>query len=87
MKILFHRNFEKNFQKLPGNMKKKFRERLVVFENDPFDPILANHMLAGKYKGHRSISIGGDLRAVYTLVGEDNYWFTDTGTHTQLYDH
>lgn len=87
MKILFHRDFEKAFSKLPDNIQRKFKEQLTVFEHDPFHPTLRNHRLSGKYKGHRSINVSGDIRVIYTLVGEDNYWFIDIGTHTQLYDH
>jgi addiction module RelE/StbE family toxin len=82
MKILFHRGFEKAFHKIPNTIKRKFKERLVIFEANPFHPLLGNHMLSGKYKGYRSISVGGDFRAIYKLVDGDNYWFIDIGTHT-----
>ena len=85
MKIFFHHNFEKNYTKLQTSEKLKFKERLAVFAKDPFDSILGNHALHGKYRGYRSINIGGDLRAVYKLLDKEEYFFVAIGTHTRLY--
>ena len=85
MKILFHRNFERNYAKLRDSEKSKFKERLAIFAEDPFDPALGNHALKGKYRGYRSISIGGDLRAIYKNIGKESYLFAAIGTHAKLY--
>lgn len=85
MKIRFHRNFEKQYKKLKDTQKAKARERLVLFLENPFHPILANHPLKGKYKGYRSINITGDLRAVYKFVSEDESIFVAIDTHSNLY--
>ena len=45
MKIEFHRNFEKRYKKIPLKVRSKFDERLVLFEREPFQPILNNHPL------------------------------------------
>lgn len=42
-------------------------------------------MLAGKFKGLRSISISGDLRALYEVVGDEVYLYQMIGSHSQLY--
>jgi addiction module RelE/StbE family toxin len=85
MKILFHRNFEKNYAKLRISEKNKFKERLSVFAKDPFNPPLGNHALVGKYRTYRSINIGGDLRAVYKTIKNEEYLFVAIGTHAELY--
>jgi addiction module RelE/StbE family toxin len=85
MKILFHRNFEKNYSKLRIPEKNKFKERLIVFTEDPFDSTLGNHALNGKYRAYRSINIGGDLRAIYKTVKNEEYLFVAIGTHAKLY--
>ena len=85
MKILFHRNFEKNYVKLRVPEKNKFKERLAVFAEDPFNPTLGNHALKGTYRGYRSVSVGGDLRAVYKIIGNEEYLFVAIGTHARLY--
>lgn len=85
MKIIFHRNFEKKYQKLPENIKLKIKEKNIIFANDPFDPILNNHALNGKFLGYRSINISGNIRAIYKLVTIDVALFTNIGTHSDLY--
>jgi addiction module RelE/StbE family toxin len=75
MKILFHCDFEKNHIKLRSSEKLKLKERLRMFAEDPFNSILGNHALKGKYRGCRSISVGGDLRAIYEVVGKEEYFF------------
>ena len=84
MKVLFHRNFEKEYTKLRIAEKNKLKERIAVFTVNPFDPVLGNHPLKGKYQGYRSINVGGDLRAMYKLAGEDVYLFAAIGTHAKL---
>ena len=85
MKILFHRNFEKNYIKLRVSEKNKFKERLNAFVEDPFNPLLGNHALKGKYRAYRSINIGGDLRAVYKAIKNEECLFVAIGTHAELY--
>jgi addiction module RelE/StbE family toxin len=85
MKILFHRNFEKDYVKLRISERNKFKERLRVFTRDPFNATLGNHALNGKYRGYRSINIGGDLRAVYKTIKTEEYLFVAIGTHSKLY--
>jgi len=85
MKVRFHRNFEKQYKKLKEAQKTRVQERLVLFLNNPFHPILANHPLKGKYKGYRSINITGDLRAVYKFINENDSIFVAIDTHSNLY--
>ncbi len=85
MKIRFHRNFEKQYKKLRTNEKEKTKERLDLFIQDEFNPILNNHPLRGKYKGYRSINIAGDLRAIYKYAS-DTRIFVAVDTHSNLYN-
>ncbi len=84
MIIVFHRNFTKDFKKLPSKLKEKFNERFIIFGKDPFNPILNNHPLRGKYLDHRSINITGDLRALYKKVGNEAT-FVEINSHSNLY--
>ncbi len=84
MKVKLHKDFEKKYQKLRENEKKKFKERRDLFLQNEFDPILNNHSLKGKYLGCRSINITGDLRAVYKSLGE-NVIFVTIDSHSNLY--
>lgn len=85
MKVRFHHNFRRQYQKLRGGEKKKFKERRDLFLADPYHPLLNNHPLRGKYEGYRSINIGGDLRAIYKHLGQDTVLFAEIGSHHTLY--
>lgn len=84
MIIVFQKKFEKAFKRLPPKVKEKFNERLTIFSQDEFNPILNNHALKGKYLGYRSINIAGDLRVVFTKKGKDAIFVT-VDTHSNLY--
>ncbi|HWW38687.1 type II toxin-antitoxin system mRNA interferase toxin, RelE/StbE family [Pedobacter sp.] len=85
MKTILHKRFEKQYAKLRPADKEKFKARRDIFLDNPFDPVLSNHALIGKYEGYRTISITGDLRAVYTFIDRDTVLFVAIGTHSQLY--
>ncbi len=84
MQIEFHNDFTKKYKKLPVKFQDKFDERLKIFSQDSFDPLLNNHGLHGKYRGCRSINVTGDLRAVYE-VKEKGVRFLDIDNHSNLY--
>ena len=85
MKVIFHRVFEKQYQKLRNSKQTRFNKHLRLFIKNQFDPLLNNHSLRGKYKGYRSINIGGDLRAIYRLIKNDIVVFVTINTHSKLY--
>ena len=85
MKIFFHRNFKKQYRKIPEKIKQRFKERLAIFGQDPFNPILRNHGPAGRFEGYRSIDITGDIRTIYKTLDEDTVEFAFIGTHHELY--
>lgn len=85
MQIRFHRNFDKQYQKLKKSEQEKARQRLVLFLENPFNPVLNNHPLKGKYLDYRSINITGDLRAIYKMVSDNEAIFVSIDTHPHLY--
>lgn len=85
MKIVFHKNFEKQYGKIRFSEKEQFKERRDIFSQDEFNPILHNHALKGKFKGYRSINIAGDLRAVYKSIDGNTVMFVALDTHSNLY--
>lgn len=85
MRIRFHKNFEKQYKKLKEGQKKRVQERLVLFLENPFNSVLGNHPLKGKYKGYRSINVAGDLRAVYKFINGQECIFVTIDTHSNLY--
>lgn len=85
MKIIFHKNFEKQYKKFPDKIKQKVKERNILFVKDLYNPMLNNHALNGKYFGYRSISITGNIRIIYKFLDKDTILFSDIGTHSKLY--
>lgn len=85
IKIRFHKNFEKQYKLLSVKQKNKIQERLELFLNSQFDPILNNHPLKGRYLDYRSINISGNVRAIYKIVGNNECIFVEIGTHSKLH--
>ncbi len=86
MKTIYHKYFIKAYSKLTEKIKDKTDQRLRLFMDNPFATELNNHELSGKYTGHRSININGDLRAIYLPISKDLAHFIRLGTHSELYD-
>jgi addiction module RelE/StbE family toxin len=85
MKIVLHKGFKKQYNKLRESEKKKFKARRNLFLQNQFHSLLNNHALLGEYKGYRSINVSGDLRVVYELVGKDVVYFITIDSHRNLY--
>lgn len=88
MQLIPLRTFQKSFQKLPSPLKKKVGEKLKIFTQDPFHPLLYNHALKWSKEWLRTINITGDYRLVFYEISEGKYELVelvDVGTHAQLY--
>lgn len=79
------KTFDKQYGKLRKPVKLAFKNRIILFRDDPFNSTLRNHALKGRYLGYRSIDITGDVRALYTAKGDAIIIFGFIGTHSQLY--
>lgn len=78
----------KKLKKLDIRIRNSFREKILIFQKNPIEPLLNNHQLRDPYKGLRSIDITNDYRAIYEemKVGEDAVaYFSLLGTHDELY--
>ena len=89
MLVRFSRQFGKRYDKSSPKIKAAFDERLKIFFKNPYDPLLNNHLLKGKWSGYRSINVTGDWRAIYSTEnsakGNTLIIFEMIGTHNQLY--
>lgn len=86
--ITLSSSFRKSFKrKIRGNKKleARFRERLALFQNDPFDPRLKTHQLSGDLQGLWSFSVDYDCRVVFSFVDPYRAMFVDIGTHEEVY--
>ncbi len=69
-------------------IRKSFKERIIIFSQNPNDLKLNNHSLREPYEDRRSIDITNDYRAHYKEIkeGEENVaYFVSIGTHEELY--
>lgn len=86
MKIQYTTKFKKQYKKLPIKIQKKFDDRIILFVEDPTNPVLRVHPLQGSYSGYWSMNISGDLRAVYLKRSDELVIFALIGTHSQIYE-
>jgi len=87
MKIEYHKNFIKQFEKLQRKEQERVLNAMKLFENEPFSEQLRNHRLKGELSQFRSVSAGGDLQLHY-YEKEPNHIvvvFVAIGSHSQLY--
>lgn len=88
LRVDFTKQFQKQLKKVSVEIKKAFKERLILFRLDRYNSFLNNHSLTGKLLGYKSINITGDWRALYTEYEDINdikIVFESLGTHSQLY--
>lgn len=85
MTIKLNKSFKKQVKNLKPAQRARLQRALLVFRTEPNHPELYNHPLRGQWRGHRSISFGGDWRAHYKIV-DDGALFVAVGSHNQLYE-
>lgn len=70
---------------MPRPVMAKVKERLSLFIQDEFAPILNNHPLQGGMKGYRSINITSNIRAIYKRINSEIRLFSVLDSHSNLY--
>jgi len=86
MQVRFSPDFDKHFsRRLTARQQIQVLDVIERFHDEPFHQDLRNHSLKGKWLGHRSISIGGDLRLHFQMLDNHTAYFVAIGTHEQLY--
>lgn len=84
MVVNYNRDFIKDSKRLTIGQREKLKQRLKLFGQDKFNPVLNNHSLKGRYLGYRSINVTGDLRAIFKISGNDVI-FVAVDSHSNLY--
>lgn len=89
MHVQFSKKFSKQYDKAGSKIQHIFDQRLRIFAQNQFHPLLNNHSLIGKFSGFRSINITGDWRAIYKEEIDENFnivfIFIALGTHSEQY--
>ncbi|PIR46516.1 MAG: hypothetical protein COV07_03765 [Candidatus Vogelbacteria bacterium CG10_big_fil_rev_8_21_14_0_10_45_14] len=79
------RTFDKKIARADKYLRTAFAERMSIFIENPFNPLLNNHALRGKHQHERSINITSDYRLIYEIVGSEAIRLLDIDTHHNLY--
>lgn len=85
LKVTYHRNFKKDFQKLQKNVQAAFGERVTIFLENPKFPLLFDHPLKGEMKGRRAFSVTGSFRTIYEYIEKDKIKLLSIGNHPHVY--
>lgn len=82
MRIYYSSKFEKEYRKLPENIKIIAEEKEKIFRSDPFDPRLNTHKLHGHLQEYWAFSVGIKYRIIFEFADEDIIWFHSIGDHS-----
>jgi mRNA-degrading endonuclease YafQ of YafQ-DinJ toxin-antitoxin module len=80
--------FRKTFKrKVRGNknLEVRFRDRVAIFQTNPFDPRLKTHRLSGQLQDLWSFSVAYDVRVVFSFIDPSRALFVDIGSHDEVY--
>lgn len=79
--IFTHPRFDKNYKRLPKELKERAKSKEKIFRKDPFDPRLKTHKLSGKEKECWAFWIDYHYRIKFIFLDGDEVLFLDIGTH------
>lgn len=82
MRIYYSSKFEREYKKLPKEIKKLAEEKEAIFRENPFDPQLNTHKLHGHLKEYWVFSANNKYRIIFTFVKKDTVWFHSVGDHS-----
>jgi addiction module RelE/StbE family toxin len=76
----------KNWSKKHPELVESFRNRMELFESNPFHPSLRTHSLCGILKGLWSLWITYEYRLIFKFVDRKRrVLLIDIGTHEEVY--
>lgn len=75
----------KQIKQRDKKLAEKIEKQLIIFKSNPKHPSLRIHKLTGKEEDAWSISITTSLRMIYKLLEKNIAYFSDIGTHDEVY--
>ena len=88
MKIELSSRFRKAYKKLAAKRPEVAviaLEKILLFSQQPYNPILKFHKLQGEYNGQYSFNVEYDIRIIVDLVDSDRAVLTMIGSHDEVY--
>ena len=81
-RIIYSKNFIKQYNKLPITIIKKTDKVIFKFKKNPKNPSLKSHKLTGVLSDRYAFSIEHQYRIVFSMNKEEGYFeFLKIGTH------
>lgn len=88
IEVAFSSSFLRCYKKLiKGNndLEIQFKNKLSIFQNNPYDSRLKTHKLSGKLQHIWSFSINLSIRVTFCFVESNRVIFEYIGTHNEVY--
>ncbi|MDO8582299.1 MAG: type II toxin-antitoxin system YafQ family toxin [bacterium] len=83
MEILYSTKFNREYKKLPSDIKDIAEKQEVLFRKNPFDPKLETHKLKGRLREFLSFSIDYKYRIIFEFSkNKKTVYFHSVGDHT-----
>ena len=82
MRIYYSSKFEREYRKLPKEVKALTEEKEDIFRKNPFDSRLNTHKLHGRLKDDWAVSLDDKYRIIFEFAKKDVIWFHSVGDHT-----
>jgi len=75
----------KKWQKKHPDLIKVLENRLMLFTENPFDPVLRTHRLSGNLKDYWALYVTYEYRLVFKFISTNKVLLIDLGTHDEVY--
>ncbi len=88
IEVAFSSSFLRAYKKLiKGNkgLEAEFREKLVIFMDNPYDSRLKTHKLSGKLSNIWSFSINFQIRVTFCFIDDSKIILEYIGTQNEVY--
>lgn len=85
MKIFLSTKFQKNYEKLPRDIKKAAKAQERIFLKNPFHPRLDTHKLHGKERDCWSYSVTYKIRIIFVFTKPGEVLYLNIGPHDAVY--
>jgi len=79
--LYYTTKFKKKLKDFPTKERANFLKKFKTFLDDPFEPSLKTHKLAGKLDNYWSFSLNYNLRVLFRFVNDTAVELIDMGGH------
>lgn len=85
MRLVYHPDFLKRAQRIPGAQQRKLAKLLTVLKNNPHEALLHTKRLSPPLMGLLSFRISRDWRALFQFIDEETILLVDVAHRKDIY--